>query len=130
MLEEHGGMSYRAADTKTGVSYGTISNMAAGRVPEMENIVKFAVGFGQDVNEWLRLAGYDPMPDPTPEQAAGVLLDAAATNELTYGGELVGLEIRLADGRLTPEVLELAKRALRPILAEAMERQGRKISEE
>lgn len=51
-------MGFRAADLKTGVNYNTISRMASGFVPEMESVVRFARGFGLDVNEWLELAGY------------------------------------------------------------------------
>lgn len=41
--------------------------MAAGRIPAMESVVKFAQGFGLDVNEWLELTGY-PRVEPTPKR--------------------------------------------------------------
>jgi len=78
--------SLRAADLKTGVSYTTISNMELGKVPEMETVVKFAVGYQQDVNAALELAGYDPLPTHAtdPDTAADQLLDALDREELTY----------------------------------------------
>ena len=54
-------MTLRAADRKTGVNYGTLSNMTMGQIPEMESVVKFAQGFNLDTNEWLALADYPPV---------------------------------------------------------------------
>lgn len=70
VLEQHGSagvpMSLRAADRKTGVNYVTLGRMHEGFVPEMESVVRFARGFGLDVNEWLTLAGYDPITATDP----------------------------------------------------------------
>jgi hypothetical protein len=63
-------MTFRAADGKTGVNYNTISRMASDFVPEMESVVKFARGFGEDVNAALVLAGYEPV-GAAPAEASG-----------------------------------------------------------
>ena len=54
-------LSLRQAELRTQVSYSTVENMAAGK-PNIkpENLVRFAVGFGEDPKHWLELCGYDP----------------------------------------------------------------------
>jgi hypothetical protein len=80
VLEAHGNMSNRGADRKTGVNYATISNMAVGQIPEMESVVRFARGFDLDVNEWLQLAGYEPIHNTSHR-----LLDAVKELERELG---------------------------------------------
>lgn len=60
-LEEKG-WSFRRATIASGVTYGTIGNMAAGMVPGRDHIIDWAVALGEDVNYWLKLAGYEPIP--------------------------------------------------------------------
>jgi hypothetical protein len=60
VLAEHN-QSFRGQRTRTGLAHVTVMNMAQGIVPEMQTVVKFAAGFGLDVNEWLALAGYEPI---------------------------------------------------------------------
>jgi hypothetical protein len=68
-------MSLRAADYRTEVNHVTIGEMTRGRIPQMESVVKFARGFGLDVNEWLAAAGYAPLAGAaaakTPTEALG-----------------------------------------------------------
>lgn len=68
VLESRQGMSIRAADRRTGINHVSIGRMAEGYIPEMETVVRWARGFNLDVNEWLRLAGYDPLGTETPQQ--------------------------------------------------------------
>lgn len=69
VMEEHG-LSLRGQRVRTGLSHVTVQQMMEGVVPQMESVVAFAKGFSLDVNEWLELAGYDPI-----ETGADVLLD-------------------------------------------------------
>lgn len=59
-----GAMSLRGAMLKTGIDHATIGKMRMGFVPRSETVIRFAQGFGLDVNEWLALAGYEPLPEP------------------------------------------------------------------
>jgi transcriptional regulator with XRE-family HTH domain len=67
VLEEHG-LSLRGARIRTGIDHVTLSDMASGYVPRMEKTIQFARGFELDVNEWLELAGYDPIRDERPAE--------------------------------------------------------------
>jgi transcriptional regulator with XRE-family HTH domain len=57
------GLSLRAAALKTGVDHTTISQMRTGMVPKKGIIIDWAVGLGEDINHWLTLAGYEPIPE-------------------------------------------------------------------
>ncbi len=63
VLAEHG-LTLRGQRARTGLSHVTVMGMTQGYVPEMQSVVKFARGFGLDVNEWLELAGYEPIVAP------------------------------------------------------------------
>lgn len=75
-MEEHG-LSLRGQRPRTGLSHVTVQQMMDGVVPQMESVVAFARGFGLNVNEWLELAGYEPIR-PTPRQILGEGLLALA----------------------------------------------------
>lgn len=86
LLNKHG-LSLRGQRVRTGVSHVTVQAMLQGVVPQMETVVAWAQGFGEDVNEWLILAGYEPIRPPTPAAAARQLLDLA-DRELEAGQEI------------------------------------------
>lgn len=52
-------LSHAGAAIRTGVDRFTISQMMKGAVPRLEQVERFARGFGLDVNEWRELAGYE-----------------------------------------------------------------------
>lgn len=81
-LLERRGLTLRAADRKTGVNYGTISNMSIGHRPEMESVVRFAKALGENVNEWLELYGYPPVETPLEVFWDGLVALRAAHPEL------------------------------------------------
>lgn len=55
-------LSRRGQRALTSLDHVTVGTMAQGIVPTMETVVRFAQGLGLDVNQWLTLAGYEPMP--------------------------------------------------------------------
>lgn len=64
VLREHGKpgrrLSLRQAGFRTGVGYSTIENMLLGSPAiKPENLVRFALGFGENPKDWLKLCGYD-----------------------------------------------------------------------
>ncbi len=60
VLNEHG-LTRRGQRARTGLSHVTIGQMIDGFPVQMDSVVAFARGFGLDVNEWLQMAGYDPI---------------------------------------------------------------------
>jgi len=95
-------MSNRGADRKTQVNYVTIGRMAEGYVPEMESVVKFAQGFGLDVNEWLELAGYERVEDPAMKQAldaVSVLMRGLRELQAEFPGQVVPIPRFPGDAR-------------------------------
>lgn len=59
------GLSQMQAEIKTGVDRFTISRMEQGLVPRLDIVEKWARGFGEDVNRWRELAGYQPVYNHT-----------------------------------------------------------------
>lgn len=60
VLSEHG-LSDRAAQYRTGIDRITMADMRNGYVPRLEQVERFARGFGLDVDEWRVNAGYEPV---------------------------------------------------------------------
>jgi hypothetical protein len=61
--KEHGFKSYRHAEQQTGVNYSTIYMIVSrGRIPTRGQVIEWAEGLNESVNEWLVLAGYEPIP--------------------------------------------------------------------
>lgn len=52
-------MTLRAVENKTKIPYSTVHNIINGRIPEPDNLMKFADAFGADVRSVLRMVGYD-----------------------------------------------------------------------
>jgi len=58
LLDERG-LSLRAAEERTGVSYGTIQKMRRGHVPKFALLQRFIAGLELDAETWRTLAGYE-----------------------------------------------------------------------
>lgn len=74
LLEERRA-TLRSQRQRTGIAHSTIKNWLDGVRPSMDSVIAFARGFDQDVNQWLVLAGYDPidgrLDEPTPDERLG-----------------------------------------------------------
>lgn len=60
-----GNRSYRQVAARARISASYIGDLVQGRVPKRDIVIAFAEATGADVGELLRLAGYDPLPQPT-----------------------------------------------------------------
>jgi hypothetical protein len=69
------GLSLRQTRIRTGIDIDTVGRMRAGDVPRIDKVIAFARGLKLDVNEWLVLAGYDPV-EPSPDDAVRKLISA------------------------------------------------------
>lgn len=67
ILAEHG-LSLRGQRARTGIDHVTVLGMTNGIVPNEGTIIRFARGFGLDINEWLELAGYERLPETGAER--------------------------------------------------------------
>lgn len=85
VLKEHG-LSLRAARIRTGIDHVTLSDMAAGYVPRLEQVERFATGFGLDVNKWRVLAGHPEVSptDPAPLRISNVTDDERRIANVFY----------------------------------------------
>jgi len=55
--------TYRHARQVTGLSTTVLFDMRSyGRIPSRGLVIQWAEHLGEEVNKWLRLAGYDPIP--------------------------------------------------------------------
>jgi hypothetical protein len=61
VLDDHKA-TYRSQRARTGLPHSTVVNWVQGVPPTMEGVVAFARGFDEDVNEWLKLAGFPTLP--------------------------------------------------------------------
>lgn len=69
VLDERG-LSVHTQRARTGIDHDTVARMRNGIVPRMDKVIQFARAFGRSVNEWLELAGYDPIePEWDPDRA-------------------------------------------------------------
>lgn len=65
LLEAHG-YNARSQRARTGINHVTMGNMLNGYPVDMTTVVRFAQGFGLDLNEWLQKFGYPPVQvEPT-----------------------------------------------------------------
>ncbi len=88
-MDTHG-LTLRGAEYRTGIDHTTILNMRNGRVPGKGAVIDFAIGLGEDVNAWLELAGFEPipgelvcpvLPDRVREDITRYLVDEAGLNK-------------------------------------------------
>ena len=77
ILAEHN-LSLRGQRARTGIDHVTMLGMTNGIVPNEGTIIRFARGFGLDINEWLELAGYERLPESGPERLLRGLREIAA----------------------------------------------------
>lgn len=95
-IMERRNLSNRAAMRKTQIDYTTINNMRQGMVPRKGVIVDWAIGLGENVNKWLLIAEYDPIPLDlvvTPEDA-----DRIAEARASYSTQAEEFEIKTVSG--------------------------------
>jgi len=83
VLKKHGA-SLRSQRQRTGLSHTTVSSWLQGVNPGIDGVRAFAGGFGEDLREALRIAGYGDVHATDPDTAADQLLDALDREELTY----------------------------------------------
>lgn len=105
LFRKHG-LSLRAARIRTGIDHVTLSDMAAGYVPRLEQIERLAAGFGLDANEVRERAGY-PRISESDRSGADVLWDSL--EQLQAENPEVSIPLpRLRGGwrNLTPEEAE------------------------
>jgi len=62
------GLSYAAMGIKLGLDGSTVWNIERGKHVKMETVVQIASKLREPVNDWLRLAGYEPI-EPTLDEA-------------------------------------------------------------
>jgi hypothetical protein len=95
------GLSDRQGQYKTGIDRITIADMRNGYVPRLEQVERFAAGFGLDINEWRALAGYEDI-----RSGSDLLLAAVQQmREENPGLDVFGL-LNFADGKRTFTVAE------------------------
>lgn len=82
VLDKHGA-TLRSQRQRTGLAHSTILNWMQDVRPQMEAVIAFARGFGEDVNGALQLAGYEPIQPATLDAALDQALDLAR-EELAY----------------------------------------------
>lgn len=56
------GWSFRRAKIGTGLDHYTIGEMSHGVVPSRGKVIQWAQAIGENINWWLELAGYEPIP--------------------------------------------------------------------
>jgi len=62
-MAEHGIVTLRQAQIRTGVAHTTIQDILRGRQPGSETVIRLASGFGEDVAVALRLAGHEDIAE-------------------------------------------------------------------
>ncbi|HEU4752223.1 MAG TPA: hypothetical protein VFU47_03870 [Armatimonadota bacterium] len=92
-------VTYRSQRIRTGVPHSTVVNWVQGVPPRMEAVIQFARAFGEDVNQALQLAGYEPIA-PDPEDALRSLAEAPES------------EVRGALGRISAQDRERLRQLL------------------
>jgi transcriptional regulator with XRE-family HTH domain len=97
------GLSLRAAALKTGVDHTTISQMRSGMIPKKGIIIDWAVGLGEEINHWLKLAGYEPIPENL-------------ITEREPGKESILTQLRISAGKLSKDDIEAIKKEIDNIL--------------
>lgn len=64
--QRHGFKSYRHAEQITGVNYSTVyAIVSRGRIPTRGQVIEWAEGLGESINDWLALADYELITVPT-----------------------------------------------------------------
>ncbi len=111
------GLTLRQAEYKTGIDHTTITRMANGIVPSRGKVIEWAEGLDENINTWLELAGYEPIP----AELCGAVRIAESPAEYTAmkPGEVVGvLREGIKEADLTPEEREEILKTLQEIREE------------
>ena len=61
--KKHNLGNYRNAEDVTKVERTTLLRMRASVIPSRGKVIQWAEGIKENVNHWLQLAGYDPIPE-------------------------------------------------------------------
>ena len=113
-------LTVNGAHMRTGISREVITKLTLGQRPELEVLEKFARAFGEDVNEFRRLAGYPPLEDSRPP----VDRIREAADELTYIPETDDWGVAAYGGSVSPEDQERLRK-----IATALRDTNRRIAE-
>jgi hypothetical protein len=122
VLDERG-LSLRAQRALTGIDHDTAAQMRQGVIPRMDKVIQFARAFGQSVNDWLEMAGYEPIePEWDPDRA--LMLGIRQIQEET------GADFQISAGELqlkeaTPEEVVAILAAIRSRVEQPRDAQGR-----
>lgn len=111
LLKDQGNLSLQGARLRTGIDHNTLSRMKQGEVPRVDKVLDFARGFGLDVNEWLELAGYEPVEETNVERMAERVVehargDTALRGYLYQSLHTLGLALGQVQSELGQEPIE------------------------
>lgn len=118
VLKEHN-LSDRGAQYKTEINRTTMSEMRNGYVPQLEQVIRFAKGFGLDVNEWLALAGYELMSSGDESQPS--------YRPLTYEPDLDEVDVAAFLGKhsgLPPEDVQPIREVMEALIRDKRRERG------
>jgi hypothetical protein len=113
------GWSHQRACVATSIPSATIGRMALGIVPGEDHIIRWAKGLRQPINQWLILAGYEPIPEELIR-----VEDQEGSNHVIRVDDLVVKLRTTTDRPLTDAEMDEIKRAIREI--REGEREGEK----
>jgi hypothetical protein len=96
--ERHDLGTYRHAEDVTGVERTCLMRLREGPKPSRGKIIEWAQGIGENINHWLGLAGYDPIPielleEPPPGKKKYYIHFDDMDIAITYSGELTDEDI-------------------------------------
>jgi hypothetical protein len=116
-------LSLRAQRALTGIDHDTAAQMRQGVIPRMDKVIQFARAFDQSVNEWLELAGYEPIePEWDPDRA--LVLGIRRIREETGADFQINAE-ELQLKQATPEEVEAILASIRHRVEQRLGAQGR-----
>jgi len=99
------GWSHQRAWIATTIPGATIGRMALGLVPGEDHIIKWATALGENVNSWLELAGYDPIPEE--------LVRETKSFYSTVMVDDIEVRVKSKTEKLSPEALENIQKVVR-----------------
>lgn len=114
-LRDETGLTWAQMGVRAGLDGSTIWKIADTGRGSMDTVARLARKFGRDVNEWLELAGYDPV-EPSPDDAAEALLEAADRGELD-DLDTEGIDVDVAGFAGPGSMTENDRRRINAVLA-------------
>lgn len=118
LLRAHG-LSLRSQKIRTGIDHMTMKDMCDGIRPRLEKVEQFARAFGEDVNRWRMLAGYEPVEEMIP-----------AAGPVRFFEGIRAIQAEFPTIPVTVPRLHLGSRELTPELADALLRDIREFIQE